>query len=251
MARVIRHIRYEPNNKISLATVSSNDDSIVVESALALAEEEEILAVADNSTTESLLSEAQSHVEMMLNQAQIQVATLQKEAQEAGWEAGYSKAHWVVANEMEEAITTLYGIIKSAIEARTQFLYDAQTELSQLAVAIARKIINKELSINPGVITDIVAQTIETVGIQGACHIRVNPKDYELLRPHWDAVALLQQPEQTWELIADERLGAGDCVIETGGGTIDARIETQLEQISTTFAKYEAGNAAALSETPT
>jgi flagellar biosynthesis/type III secretory pathway protein FliH len=250
VARVIKHVKYEPNNRIALYTTASEDDPNVLESTMeSPAEDGEIQSVVESPNTEALLSEAQSHVEMMLNQAQIQVATLRKEAQEAGWEAGYSKAHWVVANEMEHAITTLHRIIQSAIEAKAQFLREAQTELSQLAIAIARKIINKELSINPNVITDIVAQTIEAAGIQGACRIRVNPKDYELLRPHWDAVALLQQPEQSWELVADERMEVGDCLIETGGGTIDARIETQLEQISATFAKYESGNPAEISAT--
>jgi flagellar assembly protein FliH len=34
------------------------------------------------------------------------------------------------------------------------------------------------------------------------------------------------------EIIEDRRVGRGGCVIETSAGTIDARIDTQFEQIA-------------------
>jgi len=35
--------------------------------------------------------------------------------------------------------------------------------------------------------------------------------------------------------VSDERLSPGGCIIEAGAGTVDARIETQMDEIANAF----------------
>ncbi len=177
-----------------------------------------------------LLLEAQKHVEMMLSQAQVQVTAWQEEAHQAGWEAGYTEARQALEAELSEALASARRLAEAAAAAHEQFLRDNQAELGRLAVAVAEKIIGKELALNPKTITDIVATAIRAASIRGACRIRVNPKDYEVIEPYWNAVPSLQPPGYAWELAPDPRVNPGGCLIEVGGGTIDAQLETQLEQ---------------------
>jgi flagellar biosynthesis/type III secretory pathway protein FliH len=104
------------------------------------------------------------------------------------------------------------------------------------------KIIGKELTVNPKAVTDIVAQTIEAANVQGSGCIRVNPQDYEILGPLWDAIPSLQPSGRTWELVADKNITRGSCLIETNGGIIDARLETQLAQVSAAIETIDIGN---------
>lgn len=186
-----------------------------------------------NPETAALLNEAQNHVEMMLNQAQVQVSHWQEEAREAGWLAGHEEGRLAIEENLNETIATIHHLTQSVVEAHDQFLRDSQEKLGQLAVAIAKKIIGKELSLNPKVVTDIVAQALQAASIRGACCIRLNPKDYEIVEPYWNAVPSLQPSGKTWELIPDPNVQFGGCIIEANGGTIDAQIGTQLEQIET------------------
>ncbi len=190
---------------------------------------------APEQATSALVTEAQEHVEAMLNQARLKVVTWQEEARQEGWQTGYAEAHQAVEAELAEALATLHSLAQSAVEARDQFLRDSRAEIGRLAVAIAEQIIGKELKINPSVVTDIVARAIETAGVEGTCRIRVNPLDYDVLSPHWEAVASFQQLGSTWDLVADKRIGRGGCLIEAGGGTIDAQLETQLAQVELAF----------------
>lgn len=177
-----------------------------------------------------LLQEAQKHVEMMLNQARTQVSTWQEEAQQAGWETGYAEARQLLEAELAETLASAQRLAEAAVAAYEQFWRDNQAQLGQLAVAIAEKIIGKELALNPKAITDIVASAIQVANIRGACRIRVNPKDYEVIEPFWNAVPSLQPAGQTWELTPDPHLKPGGCLFEVGGGTIDAQLDTQLKQ---------------------
>jgi len=43
------------------------------------------------------------------------------------------------------------------------------------------------------------------------------------------------------ELVADEEIGLGGCVVETSGGSLDARIETQVQHLRETLLKVRRG----------
>lgn len=191
----------------------------------------DIPAQPDPAAAELLL-ETQQHVEMMLNQARMQMSAWQEEAHQAGREAAYAETRQALEAELAESLTAARHLAEAAAEAYEQFWRDNQAEVSRLAVAIAEKIIGKELTLNPKTITDIVANTLRAANIRGACLIRVNPKDYEIIEPYWNAIPSLQPPGHTWDLTPDPRVNQGGCLIEVGGGTIDAQLETQLEQVA-------------------
>lgn len=240
MSRILKTIVFEADRSITIEAERSRAISSVEipisESPVAL-EPDLTQDEPENSDNRALtlVTEAQAHVELMLKQAQLQVNTWEEEAKQQGWQTGYAEARQIVETELAEALTTVQRLAESAVQARNQFLRDNQTEVTRLAIAIAEKIIGKELSLNPKAITDIIAQAIKAANIRGACRILVNSKDYEFIEPFWTAIPSLQPPGQAWELLPDARVSQGGCLIEAGGGTIDAQIETQLEQVATAF----------------
>jgi flagellar assembly protein FliH len=131
------------------------------------------------------------------------------------------------------------ALANAAIEEQTRFLNEAQEQLGNLAIAIAEKVIGQQLTLNPDLVGEIVGNAIKGANIAGACRIRINPKDYDLLGPSWNSIPSLQPSERKWELAADIEISRGGCVIEADGGTVDAQIETQLAQIRTAFSGVE------------
>ncbi len=177
----------------------------------------------------------------MLKQAQTQVAGIQEEAKKSGWEAGYSEAQQAAEQELGEILASVREIASSAMEEKERFLSNSKDGLGELAVAIAEKIIGQQLSLTPNVVTEIVAQAIKGANITGACRIRVNPQDYDILAPSWDTIPSLQPSDRKWELIVDDHVNRGGCVIEVDGGTLDAQMETQLAQIKDAFEGLKMG----------
>lgn len=195
----------------------------------------EVVVVPPSPEPDDDLAEVQKQAEMMLNQARSQVSIWQQEARQAGWQAGYDEARQAALDSLAETLATARQIAQSAVEARQQLLRQSQAELQRLALAIARKIIGHQIEVAPEVVAHIVAQVVEAACVREACVIRVNPDDYQVLRDHWAEVATGHTPDNPWELVADRRVGRGGCIIEANGGSIDARLETQLQQIEQAF----------------
>jgi flagellar assembly protein FliH len=239
--KILKWVNFESDHSVSveLARVAP-DPSTSLET-----EEVDTSESDDISEAEDSLAAAQQQVEMMLNQAQDQVAAWQQEARQAGWEAGYAEGRQAAETEISEALATVQSLAQAAVTAKDKFLNDNQNMIGQLAVAIAKKIIGKELVVNQRAISDIVGKAIETANVHGACCIRVNPQDYDILRPLWDAIPSMQHPDQKWQLVADKRVNRGGCLIEVSGGVIDAQLETQLNQVSTAFEALGSDNGTA------
>ncbi|MCB0191850.1 MAG: hypothetical protein KDJ65_07900 [Anaerolineae bacterium] len=236
MAKILKSVDFDANNIVSVKSTPILPDlpELIepVDTNVAAAEEN-LQEDASN-----LIAEAQAHVEKMLNQAEVKIEIWKEEAQKEGWETGYAQAKHDVEEKLANSLTTVHNLAQAAVEAKILLLKDSQTEIEHLAIAIAEKIIGKELTVNPKVISDIVVQAIEAADIQGACSIKVNPQDHEILEPLWEAIPSFQSPDNAWQLVADKRVRRGGCLIEVNGGVVDAQIESQLAEVTSAFETY-------------
>lgn len=101
--------------------------------------------------------------------------------------------------------------------------------LAELAVVIAARIVARELKSHPETVLDITKQAVGEVTHSKEARIRVNPFDSELVRVHKDSLLAASGGLRHVEIVDDPTIQGG-CVIETEGGSIDARIESMIEQ---------------------
>ncbi len=234
MSKVLKSAKFDPQNRVQ---VSAGPFALPSEQANPAASGGVPQAAALNpqQQAEAILATAHQQAEILLSQAQAQIEIWQKEAQQQGWQAGYTEAKQAAEAELADTLRHVHKLAQSAVEAHNQLLAKSQAKLGDLALAVARKIISQTLKATPEIVSDVVAEVIEAANIHGACYVRVNPEDYTILQPHWDAVAHLQQPNAPWRLIPDIRISRGGCMIDVEGGTIDAQVETKLAQIEMAF----------------
>ena len=237
MAKILKIVDFDAHNIVSVKpTLMGHDLPETVEPDDSEADIiENQPEEKDGAEASTLMAEAQAHVEAMLNQAEVKIENWKEAAQKEGWEAGYIQAQQAAEAELAETLATARNLAQSATEAKAQLLSNSRAEIERLAVAIARKIIGKELTVNPKAISDIVVQAIESADIHGACSIKVNPEDYEILEPMWDAIPSFQSPDNTWQLVPDKRVSRGGCLIEVNGGIVNAQIESQLAEVANAF----------------
>lgn len=234
--KILKYVNFEPQNKIAintgadrgnrLDTTANHNDS--VESDV-----HQPQSTADQAA--AILTEAQQKAEAILQQAQAQIADWQEEARQQGWEAGYSAGQEAAREESRQTLVTINQALVTAEMAKDEFIASIQDSIGELAVDIAEKIIGKEITQNSQAVTNIVGKVLEAANVHGACTIRVNPLDYEILGPLWDTIPSMQSPTQKWEMVPDKRIEQGGCIIEANGGIIDAQLGTQLKQIKKSF----------------
>lgn len=161
------------------------------------------------------LEEAEQEAAQIIAAAQARAEQLRQEAHQRGIEQG-----------QREALEHL-GRARAEYD---RLLRAQEQDMLDLALGIAQRIINRTVALDPSVIRDVVAQTLEQVRHKRQILVLLNPEDMRRLEPDR---AALQGVVEGASLYFDEdpQISPGGCVIETESGRIDARLEVQLAAI--------------------
>ena len=100
------------------------------------------------------------------------------------------------------------------------------THRRRAPVGIARRILHRELSVDPAALDGLVGGALQKLPAQEICRIRIHPE----LEPGVRQV-LAREGRGGLPLIADGTLERGAVVVETARGKLDASLETQLAEI--------------------
>lgn len=138
-----------------------------------------------------------------------------------------------LAAEMDQTFITFRGLVERARLAEDDLRRAYQAELLTLAVAIAERIIGREIQTDPQVVERTVALALAHAQSSPITQIIVHPDDLAAIE-RWVADSL---GEARLELATDAAVGRGGCVIGTKTGFIDARIATQLTQVRQALAE--------------
>ena len=156
----------------------------------------------------------------------------QEEGYRAGYQQGLEEGTAAVRQEMAEKISQAVKqsekTLLQAEQERAQIIAGADRQIIELALAVASKVLAREVEENPLIILPIVKEALEKVHDQAQLVVRVNPVHYPLLLEAKNDLQRMVGGQQTITILSDQSLGEADCLVETGNGAVDARMETQL-----------------------
>jgi flagellar assembly protein FliH len=150
-----------------------------------------------------------------------------REAHAAGVREGEAAGRGKAAAEMQPVMERLARSIDEIAKFRPRLRREAEEDLIRLAMAIARRIIRRELAIDPDALHGLILGALEKLQGQEICRVRVHPS-------HAAAVtACLKQmaAASPVEVIPDASREIGAVIFETDRGNLDASVESQLREI--------------------
>jgi flagellar assembly protein FliH len=159
-----------------------------------------------------------------------------RQAREAGLAEGLEKGKQAVTDELESVIQKLRRAYMDIEKYRKQLYLEAEKETVDLALAVAHKVIGQEISIDRQIVLNVVKDALDRVIDHQKVKIRINPQDLETVQTALFEFLPHVENLENVNFEADATITAGGCVVETNFGTIDARIEKQLDQIEAAFA---------------
>ena len=157
--------------------------------------------------------------------AQAQAAYQQAFA--AGEAAGIQRA----SERIEPAAAALNRITQELVSLRSKFRADVEQDTVKLAIAIARRVLHRELATDPEAILGLVIAAFQKLDARETRRLRVCPADSAILHEYR---ARLDFPSGL-EIVADASLQPGGVVFETSRGELDASVATQLAEIDRGF----------------
>jgi flagellar biosynthesis/type III secretory pathway protein FliH len=155
--------------------------------------------------------------------------------EKAGFKTGQEK--------IESVFKNLQNVVSEVMKLRKQIFIDSEREIVELALAIARRIICHEVTLNKTTVIDVTQEALKRVEDHEKIKIRMKPEDLECFE-NADSNPICNNENVTFE--AEETISSGGCVIETDGGAFDARIEKQLQAVEgalrAAYKQYEQKN---------
>jgi flagellar assembly protein FliH len=161
--------------------------------------------------------------------AQLQQQSEQRahEAHAAGVREGEAAGRQRASAELQPVIDRLSRSIEEIGGLRARLRAEAEADLLQLSLAIARRVIRRELAIDPEALHGLVLGALDKLQGQEISRVRVHPGHVALV-----AESLRQNcASANVEVIPDPSRAVGSVIFETPRGNLDASVDSQLQEI--------------------
>ncbi len=134
----------------------------------------------------------------------------------------------IVPRAEEEAFVAIREAVARAESLRDRQFAEAEERLVALALLVARRVIAREVSLDPGVVRGLVREGIAALGEQDRLVIRVG-RFFAEMRDELEQ--MLSGSKLRCEIVVDATLGQCGCVVETDLGSVDESIDARLANL--------------------
>jgi flagellar assembly protein FliH len=158
------------------------------------------------------------------------------EGHEAGYSEGLEKAENDTKKEYEgkfsRALALLDEIGKGLAESREHLASAHVSQLIRLWEMMLRKMLATMVEMDPEVVDRIVQNLLKRISDRERIIVYLNPEDVAMIEGSKESLMDSIRGVKIFELMSDDHVDKGSCLIETNLGIYDARWRTQLEQVS-------------------
>jgi flagellar assembly protein FliH len=158
---------------------------------------------------------------------QQELERVEREAYHRGFSEGRAVGREQAAAEVQPLLDQLGRSLASLTSLRSRIRSEAEGDLLKLAVAIARRVLHRELTLDPESIEGLIRVALEKLQARELCRVRVHPDQEAAIRSSLERFSNSQKVE----LVADSSMQCGDVLFETAHGNLDGSIESQLQEI--------------------
>ena len=163
-----------------------------------------------------------------LKEVEARAAAAYQQGYSAGESAGAAKAN----SRLEPVLAAFTSVVAELTGARQRFRAEAEEATVALAIAIARRVLHRELSTDPAAVLGLVKAAYQKCDAKETHQLTLSPADAESVKEHRGQLRL----PPSLDIVSDGGLERGSAVFETARGELDVSVETQLAEIDRGFA---------------
>jgi flagellar assembly protein FliH len=114
---------------------------------------------------------------------------------------------------------------------RRDYFSRVESEVVQLSLAIAAKILHRQAQVDPMLVTALVRVAVDKLQDGSSVSVRVSP----LRAGKWRDALAGDAKGATIQIVEDADLAVEDCILETGVGSANFSIDAQLKEVEQGF----------------
>ncbi|MFL6415255.1 MAG: FliH/SctL family protein [Bryobacteraceae bacterium] len=182
----------------------------------------------DNGQSAQELAELRFLLEASEQRFQAQLAQARQEA----FAEGLRQAREEGSAQFRALQDSVGQTLASLAQTKRKLRQEGEVELLKLSLAIARRILHREISIDAEALHGLVHAAMQKLQNREISRARVNPSGVDAVRTALERIGAAPAVE----IVSDPTLKAGDIIFETQFGELDASIDSQLAEIQRGFA---------------
>jgi len=156
-----------------------------------------------------------------------------KQIQQDAYGKGYAEGLKSQNKDIAAKLEVLAAVTKTIPQIKKDILEKGEEQMVKLALAIAEKILQQEVSTRKEIILDVLKGALKKIAETDGMKVHLNPQDFRyMMEVKKD---FLQSFDGIRNLVFEEdsSIKRGGAVVETMFGEVDARLENQLKEIKT------------------
>ncbi|MEA5040839.1 MAG: FliH/SctL family protein [Clostridiaceae bacterium] len=186
-----------------------------------------------------ILANARAQAEILLADAKAQAAKLYAQAREQGYAEGQKGAIESAHLEIGETVNEISALLHSLEEQKTGMLKNYEGKIRDLAIHIAKKVVQAELNNNSEMFLNIYKSAVQELRDQEWIKLSVSDLQVQFATENADFLMSLVKGAKHIEIEGLPEAPTGTCIVETPDGIVDASLDTQMDRIKEAFADVE------------
>ncbi|MGE0591277.1 MAG: FliH/SctL family protein [Vicinamibacterales bacterium] len=159
---------------------------------------------------------------------QERLATLERDAFAKGFAQGERAGAEAAGQRGEAMLRRLAQTVEELTTLRAQMIHETERQLVQLALAIARRIVHREVTLDRDLLVAIARVGLDRLGESAQVTVRLHPEEYEAV----GAARIARIGGNNVQVVPDERVGRGGCRLESDLGMLDAGVDAQIQELA-------------------
>lgn len=149
---------------------------------------------------------------------------------QSAYENGFTDGLCQYEKNLCEITDVFVDVLCKMNSLREKLIRESEKDLLQLALIVAKQIIKQEITLDRRILAQFVYEA--TNGItDNEIVICFNPDDYQKVADNRNSFLAGVEEKINVTIKSDQTVSLGGCIVETQSGVVDARIETQLENV--------------------
>lgn len=155
--------------------------------------------------------------------SEVKLAELHDKARREGWEQGLNEGRAAAKQELDAQVQRWQGLLGQLAEPLAAVDTAVQTQLLDLAMALATQLAQHEISLHPEQVMTVVREAIALLpSASGRVRVQLHPDDARFVQGQ------LSADEAHWQLVENAAMRRGGVQVSTENTHIDERFETRL-----------------------
>jgi flagellar assembly protein FliH len=155
---------------------------------------------------------------------------LERDAFVKGYAQGERAGLEAAATKGQAMLRRLGETLQELASLRNEMIHRTERQIVQLALAIAERVIRREVSLDRGLLHAMARVALDRLGEHASATIRLHPDDFTAA--HAGPVSNLGEHVK---VVADSLVSRGGCLVQSDFGFMDVDVAAQFQELSKTL----------------